>query len=78
MLNQQFDFFSKNSAPMLIMHGTKDDIVAPEQSEKLFTALQGAGVESERYLIPNAGHSDDYWLQDEVFDVIIKFLKRFL
>lgn len=71
------NYINKNSAPMLIMHGTKDDIVAPEQSEKLFTALQNAGIESERYLIPNAGHSDDYWLQDEIFEVIIKFLNKF-
>lgn len=71
------NYINKNSAPMLIMHGTEDKIVSPEQSEKLFQALKNSGIYAERYLIPNASHSDDYWQQDEVFDVIIKFLNKF-
>lgn len=72
------NYINKNSAPMLIMHGTEDNIVAPEQSEKLFQALKNSGIYAERYLIPNANHADDYWQQDEVFEVIIKFLEEFL
>lgn len=70
------DYIAKNSAPMLLMHGTNDSIVAPEQTDLLFQALKNAGVEAERYLIPNAEHSDEYWLQDEVFSVIVDFLKK--
>ena len=65
---------TKKSAPMLIMHGTADSIVSPDQTDQLFQALKNAGIEAERYLIPNANHSDDYWIQDEVFDLIIDFL----
>ena len=71
------NYINKNSAPMLIMHGTEDVIVPPEQSEKLFQALKNSGVQAERYLVPNAGHSDDYWQQEEVFEVILNFLKCF-
>ena len=62
---------------MLLMHGTKDSIVSPEHTDLLFQALKNAGVEAERYLVPNAEHSDDYWLQDEVFEIIVDFLKKY-
>lgn len=70
------NYITKDSAPMLLMHGTSDDIVSPAQTDLLFQALRAQGVEAERYVIPDAGHSDDYWLQDEVFDVITDFLTR--
>ena len=70
------NYITKNSAPMLLMHGTADNIVPPEHTEKLFQALKNAGIESERYLIPNANHSDEYWVQDEVFEVIVNFLNQ--
>lgn len=71
------NYVTKNSAPMLLMHGTKDKIVSPEHTDLLFQALKNAGVEAERYLVTNAEHSDDYWLQDEVFEIIVDFLKKY-
>ena len=68
------NYITQNSAPMLLMHGTADNIVSPAQTDLLFQALKSRGVEAERYLIPNANHADDYWQQAEVFDVIAKFL----
>ena len=70
------NYITKDSAPMLLMHGTADCIVSPKQTDLLFQALKSAGVEAERYLIPNANHADDYWLQDEVLELIIEFLDR--
>lgn len=70
------NYITKNSAPMLLMHGTADNIVSPAQTDLLFQALKNRGVESERYLIPDANHADDYWFQDEVLDVITDFLMR--
>ncbi len=72
------NYITKNSAPMLLMHGTADNIVSPAQTDLLFQALKNHGVEAERYLIPNANHSDDYWQQDEVFDLITEFLTAHL
>lgn len=70
------NYITKNSAPMLLMHGTADSIVAPEQTDMLFQALRNAGVEAERYLVPNAEHSDEHWYQDAVFEVIINFFNQ--
>ena len=50
--------------------------VLPAQSDLLFQALRAHGVAAERYLIPNAGHADEYWQQTEVFAIISEFLTR--
>ena len=71
------NYITEKSAPMLLMHGTADNIVSPIQTDMLFQALKNAGIEAQRYLIPNANHADDYWLQDEVFDVIVEFLNHY-
>ena len=72
------NYITKNSAPMLLMHGTADNIVSPAQTDLLFQALKNHGVEAERYLIPNANHADEYWQQTEVLEVITKFLEAYL
>lgn len=72
------NYITKNSAPMLLMHGTADNVVSPAQTDLLFQALKNHGVEAERYLIPNANHSDDYWQQEEVFNLITEFLTAYL
>ncbi len=72
------NYITKNSAPMLLMHGTADNIVSPAQTDLLFQALRNGGVEAERYIVPNANHSDDYWSQEEVFNLILDFLKRYI
>ena len=72
------NYITKNSAPMLLMHGTEDNIVSPAQTDLLFQALKNIGVEAERYLIPGANHADDFWQQQEVFDLIADFLTAHL
>ena len=72
------NYITKNSAPMLLMHGTADNVVSPAQTDLLFQALRNRGVEAERYLIPNANHSDEYWQQDEVLELVAEFLTRHL
>jgi dipeptidyl aminopeptidase/acylaminoacyl peptidase len=70
------NYITKNSAPLLLMHGTADNVVSPAQTDLLFQALKNNGVEAERYIVPNANHSDDYWQQEEVFNLILDFLKK--
>ena len=72
------NYINKNSAPMLLMHGTADKLVSPAQSDLLFQALKNNGVEAECYLIPGADHDDDHWQQIEVFDVVEEFIRRHL
>jgi len=49
-------YVTKDDPPFLIMHGDKDDLVPPSQSEMLHEALQKAGVESTLHVVPGAGH----------------------
>ena len=49
-------FVSHESAPFLIMHGSKDPLVPPQQSVELNDALKKAGVESALKILPGAGH----------------------
>jgi acetyl esterase/lipase len=49
-------YVSANSAPFLIMHGDKDNLVPLEQSELLSDALRRAGVDVTFRVVPGAGH----------------------
>ncbi|WP_234355026.1 prolyl oligopeptidase family serine peptidase, partial [Acidaminococcus fermentans] len=54
-------YIGKNSAPMLLMHGTADKVVSPGQTDLLYQALKAKGVPAERYEIPGAAHGGVYW-----------------
>jgi acetyl esterase/lipase len=71
-------YISKSSAPMLLMHGSADTVVSPSQTDLLYQALQQKGIESERYVIPNAQHGGVYWVQDNVLAVITAFFDKHL
>lgn len=47
---------SKESSPVLVIHGTADQTVPIEQSEFLITELKAAGVEAELLRIDGAAH----------------------
>jgi acetyl esterase/lipase len=49
-------FVTEKTAPFLIIHGTADGLVPPEQSQRLFDALQAAKVEARLALIYKQGH----------------------
>ncbi len=49
-------YVSKDSAPFLILHGDRDDIVPLQQSEVLAQALKKAGVEVHLEIIKGNGH----------------------
>ena len=70
------NYITTDSAPMLLMHGSNDKMVPPVETEKLFIALKNAGVETERYIVPDADHAGAYWVQDEVLDLIVNWLDR--
>ncbi len=69
---------SKDSAPMLLMHGTADYVVSPSQTDLLFQALQKNNIPSERYLVEGAAHGGIYWNQKEVLDIITGFFDQYL
>lgn len=71
-------YIGKNSAPMLLMHGTADKVVSPGQTDLLYQALKEKGVPAERYEVPGAAHGGVYWVQDKVLQVIGDFFDRYL
>lgn len=44
------------AAPFLIFQGKLDELVPPDQAERLDSALHAAGVESKLIMFPQAGH----------------------
>lgn len=71
-------YVGKNSAPMLLMHGTKDFVVSPSQTDLLFQALRKEGIPSDRYLVEGAAHGGVYWYQAEALSIITDFFNKYL
>lgn len=61
--------------PLLLVHGSRDDIVSIANSQRILVAAQNAGVSATLVSIPGAGHNDvmDHELARES---IIEFLSR--
>ena len=49
-------YISPDDPPFLILHGEKDRLVPPSQSQELYDKLQSAGVPTTLVLVKNAGH----------------------
>lgn len=64
--------------PMLIFHGALDDIVWPDQSERLHSALQKAGVPSEVIILPNDGHNFSLGSFQFILDKSLEFFQNAL
>lgn len=71
-------YVDKNSAPLLLMHGSADNVVSPSQTDLLFQEYKRQGLEAERYIIPGALHGGQYWIQQPVLDVITAFFDKHL
>ncbi len=52
------NYVKKDSAPFLILHGSEDKLVPPNQSELLSEALKKVGVECELIVVDKAGHDN--------------------
>ena len=64
--------------PFFILHGDKDDMVDPDQSERLVKALEEHGVPYEYLVLQGAGHGDDAFYQSACKERVIRFLHRVL
>lgn len=71
-------YVSSNSAPFLIMHGDKDNVVALSQSEIFDRALKKAGVESTLVVVKGAGHSGPKFTSPENLKLIEEFFGKHL
>ena len=72
-------YCDSGDAPVLLIHGTGDEVVDVSQSKTLAAALAKGGVEHELIVIPDAPHTFD--LDYEPFDVkgaVFRFLDHHL
>ncbi len=72
------NYVDENDPPFLIVHGEKDDLVAPRQSQLLGAWLTTAGVENEVIIVPGAPHFGEVFDTDAVRLRVMAFLKRHL
>jgi acetyl esterase/lipase len=68
-------YVSKDDPPFLIMHGDKDDLVPPSQSDLLHDALRKAGVESTLDVVKGQGHG---FRGGEPEEKVLEFFDRWL
>ncbi len=69
-------YATKDDAPMLLMHGDRDQLVPHAQSIELRDALQKAGAEAKLQTLPDSGHGDGAFNKRETFEVVREFFAR--
>lgn len=79
-LSAPISYASANSAPILIVHGSIDEIVPVEQSVNFYKALQSVGADSRLYVAEGKLHHGhpwyhEKWLSDMCLDFLDKYLK---
>ena len=67
---------SKNDAPLLIFHGSKDKTVLIDQSETIKLKYDKVGVLAEFYTIKEAGHGGQIYYNGENAKRLLRFLKK--
>jgi dipeptidyl aminopeptidase/acylaminoacyl peptidase len=70
------NYVSAHSAPTLILHGNKDQIVSVSQSKALKTKLDNAGVKNELIIYPGKAHGWYGPTLSDSFDRIEEFLQK--
>lgn len=71
-------YIDKNDPPFLIIHGERDDMVAPKQSQLLSAWLQVSGVPSQLVIVKGAPHFGVQFDVDEVRGKVMAFSKKYL
>lgn len=68
-------YIDENDPPFLIIHGEKDDLVSPRQSQLLSSWLTVKGVENELIMVKDAPHYGEMFDVDDIRYKVINFLK---
>ncbi len=69
-------YVDKNDPPFLIIHGEKDELVSPKQSQILSAWLSVAGVQNELIIVKDAPHFGVMFDADDIRSKVINFLKK--
>lgn len=67
---------SSGDVPFLIVHGSKDDVVPLDQSQRLQAKLEMAGVSAELFVIDGAGHGGAAFQKREVRAQVREFFDK--
>jgi acetyl esterase/lipase len=67
---------TKDAAPLLIMQGTKDPLVPPDQSQRFADKLKEAGADVTLDMIEGAGHGSPQFVTAEKLKMIFEFLTK--
>ncbi len=60
-------YVKKDMPPFLFIHGTKDEMVAFEQSPKMCDKMKRAGARCEVFPVEGAGHGIGGWEKNPAF-----------
>lgn len=69
-------YVDENDPPFLIIHGEKDDLVSPRQSQLLHSWLKVKGVPSELIIVPGAPHFGAMFDHEEIRNKVMGFLRN--
>lgn len=69
-------FITEQTPPFLLLHGMKDSQVDYQSSVNFYEKLQEKGIVSDLVLIGDAEHADAPFVQDEIKNIIMEFIKK--
>jgi len=69
-----YENISPNSASLLLMHGTADNVVNPQDSEDMYNKYKEVGAYAELKWIPDAGHV--FYDGEMAMELATDFFKR--
>lgn len=69
---------SRDSAPFVLIHGTADEVIPPEQSRRMHAALTAAGADSTLVLIDGMPHGNRTLARQDLRDAAHLFFDRVL
>lgn len=67
-------YVDKDDPPFLIIHGEKDNLVSPKQSQLLSSWLNSAGVSNEIMIVGGAPHFGEMFDADDIRKKVVDFL----
>ncbi len=68
-------YVSADSPPLLVLHGSADELVLPNQAERIVEAYQQAGLDARLIMLDGAGHGGGRFFWGEHMQAAIEFLK---
>lgn len=69
-------YLSGHKPPMLLMHGSADDLVSPVQSAQMVAALREREADIDYVVVEGAGHGDDPWFQPALIEHVVAWFRK--